>query len=554
MSTLPSTSKRQSQACQECRRRKLRCDGKQPQCSTCENAGIECNIDRNRAPRGPKKGYITALQNKIETLESRLREQEQHHPDWSESLEYGDETLHPVTSHLPVILDCLDDSGLHRDLLTIQSTPLASELDTSISTYSGINVASTSMTLPSDHTPAISISECGRSCNLHITDLMQDELDQLYFDRIHAAVPILHQRRYLSWSRLSEKTRSRSCLQHAVWAAASLVSAHFQHLQHTLYPEVKRLLATTAPAKIPGGQDLAVDVELVQAWVLITTFEFIRMYHYEACLSAAHTFRLAQLMGLHKVDVLDNLPSINERDFITVEERRRVFWMAFTLEILLSMHSNLPLVVNEHMITTLLPVPDHDFQNGQLTETGFLHDLLSKRSETVKWPFNECIMLAAVCARASSYSPKSFNHLQSGHQDGDHVDRQKWLCNTLILRLQTLEEDYPSQKNSSDLSLLFANLLAQASIIYLCGEAQSSDWQTGSPDSENPLQNGSHQLAIGAAQHSPFYTDSSMSRCQISIHEKVESYGCRSSTGFAGRTTSFNKCQQRTAKLHKHSR
>lgn len=81
-----------------------------------------------------------------------------------------------MTSHPAVTLDGLDDSGLHKDLLTMQSTPLASELDTSLSTYSGINMASTSMTLPSDHTPAISISECGRSCSLQITDLMQDEL------------------------------------------------------------------------------------------------------------------------------------------------------------------------------------------------------------------------------------------------------------------------------------------------------------------------------------------------------------------------------------------
>lgn len=175
--------------------------------------------------------------------------------------------------------------------------------------------------------------------------------DQLYFDRIHAAVPILHQRRYLSWSRLSEKARSRTCLQYAVWAAASLVSAHAQSLQHTLYSEVKKLLATTVPIEVPGGQGLVLDVELVQAWILITTFEFIKMDHYEACLSAAHTFRLAQLMGLHQVDVPDDNPSINERDLITIEERRRVFWMAFTLEILLSMHSNLPLIMNEHMVS-----------------------------------------------------------------------------------------------------------------------------------------------------------------------------------------------------------
>jgi hypothetical protein len=57
------------------------------------------------------------------------------------------------------------------------------------------------------------------------------------------------------------------------------------------------------------------------------------------------------LMGLHRVDVLNNLAPINEKDFIIIEEKRRVFWMAFTLEILLSIHNNLPLVVNEHMVS-----------------------------------------------------------------------------------------------------------------------------------------------------------------------------------------------------------
>lgn len=56
---------RQRPACEECRRRKLRCDGKKPRCSTCEHAGTECDINTNRVPRGPKKGYLIALQSKI---------------------------------------------------------------------------------------------------------------------------------------------------------------------------------------------------------------------------------------------------------------------------------------------------------------------------------------------------------------------------------------------------------------------------------------------------------------------------------------------------------
>lgn len=175
--------------------------------------------------------------------------------------------------------------------------------------------------------------------------------DQLYFDRIHAAVPILHQRRYLSWSKSPVKTSSRTCLQYAMWATASLMSAQFQHLQDNLYSDVKRMLASASLPNYSGQSSLTVDVELVQAWVLAATFEFVKTNHHEACISASRALRLAQLMGLYKIDISNNSPASSESDFIITEERRRVFWMAFILESLYSMRNNLPLVINEYNVS-----------------------------------------------------------------------------------------------------------------------------------------------------------------------------------------------------------
>lgn len=174
--------------------------------------------------------------------------------------------------------------------------------------------------------------------------------DQLYFDRVHTAIPILHQRRYLSWSKSPAKTMARVCLQHAVWATASLMSAPFQHLQDRLYPELKRMLASTSLPMPIGQNNLAVDVELVQAWILAATYEFVKTNHHEACISAGRALRLAQLMGLYKIDASNSLPFTSEADFIITEEKRRAFWMAFTLESLYGMRNNLPLVINEHHV------------------------------------------------------------------------------------------------------------------------------------------------------------------------------------------------------------
>ena len=77
-------------ACEECRKRKLRCkecaqrkpiasligtdadtkpqptgDRQRPQCGTCADAGIVCEINNNRLARGPKKGDLKALRSRI---------------------------------------------------------------------------------------------------------------------------------------------------------------------------------------------------------------------------------------------------------------------------------------------------------------------------------------------------------------------------------------------------------------------------------------------------------------------------------------------------------
>lgn len=75
---LPPRAKRNkvSRACDECRRKKIRCDASetepQPTCSNCRRTNAPCQFSRTPMKRGPSKGYIKELADKINTLESRL--------------------------------------------------------------------------------------------------------------------------------------------------------------------------------------------------------------------------------------------------------------------------------------------------------------------------------------------------------------------------------------------------------------------------------------------------------------------------------------------------
>lgn len=52
-------------ACMICRKRKLKCDGIRPSCSTCSRLGHDCAYDEQRRKSGPKRGYVKALEERL---------------------------------------------------------------------------------------------------------------------------------------------------------------------------------------------------------------------------------------------------------------------------------------------------------------------------------------------------------------------------------------------------------------------------------------------------------------------------------------------------------
>ncbi|KAI7898775.1 uncharacterized protein BX663DRAFT_401694, partial [Cokeromyces recurvatus] len=52
-----------------CRRKKVKCDGATPVCTNCKNADLECTFKDMTKKRGPPKGYIEAIENRLYKLE-----------------------------------------------------------------------------------------------------------------------------------------------------------------------------------------------------------------------------------------------------------------------------------------------------------------------------------------------------------------------------------------------------------------------------------------------------------------------------------------------------
>lgn len=62
-----------AQACDRCRLKKTRCDGKRPQCSQCAAVGFECKVSDRLSRRAFPRGYTETLEERVRELEAENR-------------------------------------------------------------------------------------------------------------------------------------------------------------------------------------------------------------------------------------------------------------------------------------------------------------------------------------------------------------------------------------------------------------------------------------------------------------------------------------------------
>ncbi|KAJ5792455.1 uncharacterized protein N7503_008433 [Penicillium pulvis] len=297
----------------------------------------ECRRRKARAQRGPKKGQIRALRNRVHTLERLVSEQK--HPEQSfatatdaaVTVEQMEPSPEITSTEIPPIWD-LDA------ILPPIFEPFLTELR-------------------DQHLPHISSTTEGSSYGSQanyddqISVLVRDDLVSVYFERVHPNIPIIHKQRYFDMIEQQSLSKSQNCLQLAVQAAAAASTAQLLELSATLYEKACAALETV---EINGslGQmnDILIELEYVQALLLIAYYEALRLPQYKCILTSGRAFRLTQLLRLHEIDKAAPLEPVLGDVFVREEERRRTFWMAYCFDRLLSIRHELPLTLHEEAL------------------------------------------------------------------------------------------------------------------------------------------------------------------------------------------------------------
>ncbi|KAL1858152.1 hypothetical protein Daus18300_010033 [Diaporthe australafricana] len=180
-----------------------------------------------------------------------------------------------------------------------------------------------------------------------LSPLMQADLDQIYWDGTHNYVPIVHQRRYMAWSRKPDKTEAQKCLQLAMWTlAASTSPGQYQTMADYLYRYASQSLLSLEPWDSAGDdwhQMQPSDFAQVQAQLLLASYEFKSVDFRRGWMRAGRAFRLIQLNWFF--DMLSTSSTLS--DWVEAEERRRTFWLAFCLDRTISLRNDAPCTFNE---------------------------------------------------------------------------------------------------------------------------------------------------------------------------------------------------------------
>ena len=174
---------------------------------------------------------------------------------------------------------------------------------------------------------------------------------------------MVHQWRYLAWSALETVAPARACLRAAMRTMAAAMSAQYRGFSDTLYAETRRLLERTCQALVDTPwpmSNTSIQIEKIQAWLLVAHYESLRMGEHQAMLTAGRAFRLVQIARLYDIDIPDDVlsPAVgseSDEAFSEDEEKRRTFWVAFTLDRFLCWRNEWPLTLQEETVSVQIP-------------------------------------------------------------------------------------------------------------------------------------------------------------------------------------------------------
>ncbi|OIW34970.1 hypothetical protein CONLIGDRAFT_675914 [Coniochaeta ligniaria NRRL 30616] len=459
-------------ACMICRKRKLKCDGLKPSCSTCTRLGHNCAYDEVRRKSGPKRGYVKALEERLKQVETLLKTQDpptttaEKAKTISNSVDTASQQTQPVTAAPNfTVSDPSIGIASSRDMDRWNfngESPQNAPID-DFNFNANLNMGMNSI----DGNFTWEMIGLGLEEPLPPQETI-DELHQIYFEKIHPSLPMIHKYRYLAAMNLAPNQRPPVCLRYAMWTQACSVTDKYVDLKDLFYQRARKYVELDY---VKGYGEHMISISHAQTHVLLAAYEFKMMYFPRAWMSTGSAIRLCQMTGTHRLDgnaldVKQCLPP--PRDWTEREERRRTFWMAFCQDRYASIGTGWPMTIDEKDIMSNLPCSEEAFDMSRPETTLTLPESMTPAGAGKLSSFGGIVLMACLFGR-------NLNHLHRPDADegdddsmnGEFWRRHRTLDNILLNTSLCLPPQLKLPAGMQSSNVIFTNMCIHTSTICL---------------------------------------------------------------------------------------
>lgn len=294
-----------------------------------------------------------------------------------------------------------------------------------------------------------------------------DELHQIYFDKVHPSMPMIHKYRYLAAMNLAPNQRPPVCLRYAMWTLAASIEEKYMDLKEHFYQRSRKYIEIDY---LKGHGEHMISIAHAQTHILLCSYEFKMMYFPRAWMSTGSAIRSCQMMGLHRLDgagldVKQCLPAA--RDWTEKEERRRTFWMAFCEDRYASIGTGWPMTIEEKDILTNLPSSDEAFDSSKPQETLSLSESLTPSGASKLSSFGGVVLLAYLFGRNLTHLHRPDSDNQDHNLNGEFWKRHRNLDNILLNTSLSMPSHLKLPNGLASSSIVFTNMNIHTSTICL---------------------------------------------------------------------------------------
>ncbi|KAH7326673.1 fungal-specific transcription factor domain-containing protein [Stachybotrys elegans] len=457
-------------ACMICRKRKLKCDGVRPSCSTCSRLGHSCTYDEQRRKSGPKRGYVKALEERLKQVETLLKTQDPPSSNNAQSntIPTPMHGVHSTQTTAPPSIPVPNPNaamgvGPDREWHFGGDSPQAGAMDDfNFNANMGVPVSGV--------TGSITWEMIGLGLEEPLPPQETiDELHQIYFEKVHPSIAMIHKYRYLAAMNLAPSKRPPVCLRYAMWTLACSIADKYSDLKDLFYQRARKYIEADY---IKGYGEHMISVAHCQAHALLACYEMRMMYFPRAWINTGSAVRLAQMIGLHRLDgqgleVKQCIPP--PKDWTEREERRRTFWIAFCTDRYASIGTGWPMTVDERDIMTNLPASEEAFEMSRPELTQSLQECTKSPDGVSKLtPFGGIVLMASLFGRNLIHLHRSDDDDDLEHDlNGPFWKRHRAMDNILLNTSLSLPAHLKLPAGLCNTNVVFINMSIHTSTICL---------------------------------------------------------------------------------------